>query len=222
MTVGATTAEGPWAAGTEQRAVVYILDDDEQLCSSLAWLLDSVHIQAECFTDAAAFLSAFDRERPACLVLDVRMPDVGGFQVQEFLNAAGIPIPVVFVSAHGDIRMSVRALQHGAVDFLEKPYDPQHMLEVVQRALSTAHARYAELAERRAVETRLAALTPREREILRLVAVGIPSKSIAARLSISLKTVDAHRARIREKTGAETLGVLVADVLRCGLRLPEM
>ncbi|MGW1024393.1 response regulator transcription factor [Streptomyces sp. NPDC002577] len=220
--MGTTTAEGSPVARTDRRGVVYILDDDEQLCSSLAWLLDSVDIQAQSFTDAASFLSAFDRDRPACLILDVRMPEVGGFQVQEFLNAEGVPIPVVFVSAHGDIRMSVRALQQGAVDFLEKPYDPQHMLEVVQRALSTAREHYAEREERRAVEARLAALTPREREILRMVAVGVPSKSIAPRLGISLKTVDAHRARIREKTGAETLGTLVGDVLRCGLRLPEM
>ncbi|MEU9454540.1 response regulator [Streptomyces sp. NPDC048277] len=197
--------------------LVYVLDDDEQLCSSLAWLLDSVHIRTACFTDADTFLAAFDADRPACLVLDVRMPHTGGFQVQELLNAAGATLPVVFVSAHGDIRMSVRALQQGAVDFLEKPYDPQHMLDVVQNALGTARERHARRAEQLALRARLAALSPREQETLRLVVAGLPSKTIAGQLGISLKTVDAHRARIREKTGAGTLGELVGDLLRSGL-----
>ncbi|NGO08738.1 response regulator transcription factor [Streptomyces sp. HC44] len=198
-------------ARSEPADVVYVLDDDEQLCQSLAWLLDSVHINTECFTDADSFLAAFDPGRPACLVLDVRMPHKGGFQVQEFLNTSDAVLPVVFVSAHGDIRMSVRALQRGALDFLEKPYDPQHVLEVVQNALGLARKRYAEQAERRAVRARLAALSQREREILRLVIAGQPSKSIARQLDISLKTVDAPRARIREKTAAESLGALIGD-----------
>ncbi|WP_411153027.1 response regulator transcription factor [Streptomyces sp. A30] len=202
--------------------LVYVLDDDEQLCLSLAWLLDSVHLRTECFTDADSFLAAFDPARPACLLLDVRMPHQGGFQVQEFLNGSDAVLPVVFVSAHGDIRMSVRALQQGAVDFLEKPYDPQHMVEVVQSALGLARERYAEQAERRALCSRLAALSGREREILRLVIAGRPSKSIARELDISLKTVDAHRGRIREKTAAESLGALVGDMLRCGLGQSEV
>ncbi|NGO48784.1 response regulator transcription factor [Streptomyces ureilyticus] len=209
-------------ARSEPADVVYVLDDDEQLCQSLAWLLDSVHINTECFTDADSFLAAFDPGRPACLVLDVRMPHKGGFQVQEFLNTSDAVLPVVFVSAHGDIRMSVRALQRGALDFLEKPYDPQHVLEVVQNALGLARKRYAEQAERRAVLARLAALSQREREILRLVIAGQPSKSIARQLDISLKTVDAHRARIREKTAAESLGALIGDMLRCGLGQSEV
>ncbi|WP_327346990.1 response regulator transcription factor [Streptomyces europaeiscabiei] len=202
--------------------MVYVLDDDEQLCSSLAWLLDSVHIRTACFTEADAFLAAYDAARPACLVLDVRMPHTGGFQVQELLNAAGATLPVVFVSAHGDIRMSVRALQQGAVDFLEKPYDPQHMLDVVQNALGAARERHARRAEQLGLRARLAALSPRERETLRLVVAGLPSKAIAGQLGISLKTVDAHRARIREKTGAATLGELVGDLLRCGLGQAEV
>ncbi|MER7397742.1 response regulator [Streptomyces sp. NPDC000151] len=214
-TLPEATPAGPGGGG---EGVVYILDDDTALCDSLGWLLESIGIHAHCFSDPAAFLDAFDRDRPACLVLDVRMPRFSGFQVQEFLAATGIPVAIVFVSAHGDIRMCVRALQQGAVDFLEKPYDPQHMLEVVQRALHTARERYAEYAERRAVEAALGALSPREREILHLVAEGVPSKEIAAALCISLKTVDAHRARIRDKTGAETLGALVGDMLRCGVR----
>ncbi|MDJ1135727.1 response regulator transcription factor [Streptomyces iconiensis] len=197
--------------------LVYVLDDDHELCLSLAWLLESVHIRTQCFTDAGAFLAAFDPDRPACLVLDVRMPGTGGFRVQELLNAEDAVLPVVFVSAHGDIPMSVRALRQGAVDFLEKPYDPQRMLDVVQAGLRTAGERYARRAARRAVEDRLVALSSRERETLRQVIGGVPSRTIAKRLGISLKTVDAHRARIREKTGADTLGALIGDMMRCGL-----
>ncbi|MER6416872.1 response regulator transcription factor [Streptomyces humidus] len=220
MTVNPPISEAP--GGAAPAGHVYVLDDDEQLCQSLAWLLESVHIRTECFTDADSFLAAFDPDRSACLVLDVRMPHMGGFQVQEFLKARDAVLPVVFVSAHGDIRMSVRALQQGAVDFLEKPYDPQHMVEAVQNALDLARERYAERADRHAVHSRLALLSPREREILRLVMAGRPSKSIARELAISVKTVDVHRARIREKTGAESLGALIGDMLRCGLGQSEV
>lgn len=202
--------------------LVYVLDDDEQLCLSLAWLLESVHIKTEWFTDADAFLDAFDPDRPACLVLDVRMPGIGGFHVQELLNDRGAALPIVFVSAHGDIPMSVRALQAGAVDFLEKPYDPQRLLDILQNALRVAGERYARRAEQRSLRERITHLSPREREILRQVVEGVPSKVIARQLGISLKTVDAHRARIREKTDADTLGALIGDMMRCGLRPEEV
>ena len=151
-------------------AIVYIVDDDEELCASLSWLLDSVNIPSHSFNDVASFLTAYDPARPACLVLDVRMPRTGGFQLQETLNQSGSPVPIIFVSAHGDVRMSVKALQQGAVNFLEKPYDPQQMLDVVQETLELAVTRFEEDAERRSVNERLASLTPREREILALVA----------------------------------------------------
>ncbi|MGW8374839.1 response regulator [Streptomyces sp. ODS28] len=202
--------------------LVYVLDDDEELCLSLAWLLESVHIRTEHFTQAETFLDGHDPDRPACLILDVRMPGVGGFHVQEILNSRESALPVVFVSGHGDIPMSVRALQHGAVDFLEKPYDPQHLLDTVQNALRVARERYARRAERRALRERTARLSPREREILNQVISGVPSKVIARHLGISLKTVDAHRARIREKTASETLGALIGDMMRCGLREAEL
>lgn len=206
----------------EPADLVYVLDDDDQLCLSLAWLLESVHVRTECFTEADSFFAAFDPDRPACLVLDVRMPGTGGFRVQELLNAHDTVLPVVFVSAHGDIPMSVRALQRGAVDFLEKPYDPQRMLDTVQSALRTAGERYARRVERRAMKARLSTLSTREREVLRQVIAGEPSKTIAKRLGISLKTVDAHRARIREKADADTLGSLIGDMMRCRLDQSEV
>ncbi|MER7795509.1 response regulator [Streptomyces sp. NPDC097640] len=200
--------------------LVYILDDDEELSASLAWLLESVGIASERFRDARAFLSSYNRDRPGCLVLDVRMPELSGFDVQELLNETGAPLPVVFVSAHGDVRMSVRALQNGAADFLEKPYDPQHMLDVVQAARRTARRRFETAARRGELRAKLDGLTVREREVLTLSAEGVPNKQIAGRLGISAKTVDVHRARIREKTGAESIPALVHDLLRLGLCPP--
>jgi FixJ family two-component response regulator len=147
------------------------------------------------------------------------MPEIGAFGIQEILNRAGSTVPVVFVSAHGDIRMSVRALQNGAVDFLEKPYEPQHMLDVVQAALRTAQERCARSARQRELQAKLNGLTSRELEVLRLAIDGVPSKQIAGRLGISVKTVDVHRTRIREKTGAENIAVLARDVLHLGLEL---
>ncbi|MEU0841643.1 response regulator [Streptomyces sp. NPDC005962] len=194
--------------------LVYILDDDEELSESLAWLLESVGIPSERYPDARSFLRSYHRDRPACLVLDVRMPEVSGFKVQEVLNETGASLPVVFVSAHGDIRMSVRAMQKGAVDFLEKPYDPQHMLDVVQNAQRTARERFAREARQAGLRAKLDTLTARERDVLELSVEGAPNKHIARRLGISAKTVDVHRAHIREKTGAESIAALVRDVLR--------
>ncbi|MCX4728101.1 response regulator transcription factor [Streptomyces sp. NBC_01306] len=215
------TANGSLADGPAHDSVVYIVDDDQELCASLAWLLESVHIRSVCFPGVSAFLQSYDPQQPACLVLDVRMPEASGFELQDMLNRTCSAVPIIFVSAHGDIRMSVRALQHGAVDFLEKPYDPQHMLDVVQKTLRTARERFARSARESELRARLDSLTDRELQILGLVADGLPSKSIASRLGISVKTVDVHRTRIREKAGAVSITTLVRDVLQAGLELPS-
>jgi two-component system response regulator FixJ len=194
-------------------AVVHIVDDDEGLRQSLAFLLESVGIQTLTYPDAPAFLAEFDPAEPAVVIVDVRMPGMSGFQLQEVLTARGYPAPVVFCSAHGDIPMSVRALTRGAVDFLEKPYEPQKILEVVQRQQQQACRRFAEDAARRDVQERVGRLTQREREVLRLVVEGVPSQIAAHRLGTSVKTIDVHRARIKAKTGADNLGALVHEIL---------
>ncbi|TNM37486.1 response regulator transcription factor [Nocardioides albidus] len=194
--------------------LVHIVDDDDDLRQSLVFLFESVGIEALTYPDARAFLDEFDPEEPAVVIVDVRMPGLSGFQLQEQLVERGYPAPVVFCSAHGDIPMSVRALQAGAVDFLEKPYEPQRMLEVVQEHLVEAERRFGEQAQRNAVARRLESLTPREREVLRLVIDGLPSQQIARRLGTSVKTVDVHRARIKAKTEADTLSALARDVLQ--------
>ncbi|MGC7098185.1 response regulator transcription factor [Amycolatopsis lurida] len=193
--------------------VVHIVDDDDDVRQSLVFLLESVGVQALTYPDGDAFLREFDPGEVAVVIVDVRMPGISGFQLQERLLEMDYPGPVVFCSAHGDIPMSVRAVTHGAVDFLEKPYQPQRMLELVQAQLHQARVRFAEHADRRAVQERLRTLTPREREVLRLVIEGLPSQVIARRLGASIKTIDVHRARIKAKTEAESLGALVRDIL---------
>ena len=193
--------------------VVHIVDDDEDLRQSLVFLLGSVGIEAYTYPDATAFLTEFDPDEPAVVIVDVRMPGLSGFELQERLLELDYPAPVIFCSAHGDIPMSVRALTQGAVNFLEKPYEPQRMLEIVQEQLREAGQRFAGHRHRQDVRRRLDTLTQREREVLRLVIDGLPSQVIARQLGTSVKTIDVHRARIKAKTGAESLGALVRDVL---------
>lgn len=197
--------------------VVHVVDDDVDLRQSLVFLLESVGVQALTYPDATTFLAEFDRDEPAVVIVDVRMPVVSGFELQDRLVELDYPAPLVFCSAHGDIPMSVRALTRGAVDFLEKPYQPQRMVELVQAQLVQARHRFAEHARRRAVHERLETLTQREREVLQLVVDGLPSQVIAHRLGTSVKTVDVHRARIKSKTCADSLGTLVRDILTCGI-----
>ncbi|MCY1361689.1 Response regulator protein TodT [compost metagenome] len=196
-----------------RKPVVYIVDDDKDLRTSLAWLLESVSVQALCFAGADEFLTHYDPDIPACLVLDVRMPETSGFQLQEILNARGITLPTLFVSAHGDIPMSVKAMKNGALDFIEKPYNPQQMLERIQAALKDAVQVHAGVAQRRQLQGKLALLTGREREILMMVVDGKASKVIARELNISVKTVDVHRTKIKDKMGVTSIAMLVREVL---------
>lgn len=196
-----------------QSPIVYIVDDDEDMRTSLSWLLASVKIQAHCYRGPAEFLAQFDPSVPGCMVLDVRMPEVSGFDLQAELNRRGVSLPIIFVSGHGDIPMSVRALQNGAIDFVEKPYNSQQMLERIQRAIRVASDTHQENQHRQAMIQRIRALTPREREVLNGVIEGKASKLIARELGITAKTVDVYRASIKEKLGASSIASLLKDVI---------
>ncbi|CAG4897148.1 response regulator transcription factor [Paraburkholderia saeva] len=198
---------------TSPTPTVYIVDDDNGMRTSLSWLLESVGVKSAGFASAAEFLKAFDPELPACLVLDVRMPEQSGFDVQAELNRQGATLPIIFVSGHGDIPMSVRALQNGAIDFVEKPYNSQQMLDRVQHALKLAGQRHAADQKRRELRRRIESLTAREKEVLHGVVDGKGSKRIASDLSISVKTVDVHRASIKDKLGAPSIAMLVREVM---------
>lgn len=195
-------------------AVVYVIDDDVDVCESVSWLLGSINIEPEVFHRADTFLEAYDGSHPACLILDMRMPKMSGSRLQAELKSVAPHAVIIFVSAHGDIRMSVHAMQEGALYFLEKPYDPQQLLDLVQEGTIQASERFAEHRMRLDVQERVDSLTAREREILALVIEGLPSQNIARRLGMSVKTVDVHRARIKSKTGAGSINTLTRDILR--------
>lgn len=195
------------------KSVVYIVDDDEGARASLAWLLNSVNICTECYPSATAFLEAYDPSLPSCLVLDVRMPEISGFQLQERLNAVASELPIIFVSGHGDIPMSVRALQNGAVDFFEKPYNSQQMLDRIQITLKAEIARQPDRAKRILLRERMKLLSPRELDVLDGMLRGEVSKVIGRQLNISARTVDVHRASIKEKLGCQSSASVVHDVV---------
>lgn len=199
---------------------VYVIDDDPELCESVDWLLDSAAISCTICHSADEFLERFDPDAPACLVLDVRMPRMSGTRLQERLNEIAPHVAIIFVSAHGDINMSVSTMKAGAQDFLEKPYDPQRLIDAVQLGVDNAAERYRTYAQARELSEKISLLTPREREVLVLVIEGLPSQTIARRLGMSVKTVDVHRTRIKTKTDADSIGTLVRDLLRYDVTVP--
>ncbi len=188
---------------------VYVVDDDDAVRSSLRLLLKSVGIPAVSFGSARDFIAAYDPNVPGCLVLDVRMPGMSGLELQEELNRRGAIIPVIFITGHGDIPMAVEAMQHGAFDFLQKPFRDQDLIDRVQRALATDAKNRSALNEGHQIAERYESLTPREREVLALVTQGKANKVMAGDLGVSQRTVEIHRARVMEKMGANSLAQLV-------------
>ena len=195
------------------KSTVFIVDDDAAVRESIAMLVRSVGAAAEAFPSAAKFLDACGSDRPGCLVLDIRMPEMSGLQLQEKLTAIGCLLPIIFVTAHGDIPIAVEAMKGGAFDFVQKPFRDQDLLEKVQRAIDLDRARRREAKQRSAFADRLARLTKRETEVLDGVVGGKPNKVIAAELQISQRTVEVHRARIMEKLQAQSVSDLVRTVL---------
>jgi FixJ family two-component response regulator len=193
--------------------IVYIVDDDEAVRGSLRMLMRSVGLQAQALGSAREFLDAYDRRQSGCLVLDVRMPQMSGLELQQQLNQRGATIPVIFISGHGDVPMAVEAMQHGAFDFLQKPFRDQELLDRVQRALKLdAQSRATSAADAQILE-RLKSLTPRERQVMQLVTRGKANKVVGAELGVSQRTVEIHRAHVMEKMQARSLAELVRMVL---------
>jgi two-component system response regulator FixJ len=197
----------------EHPPVVYIVDDDEAVRGSLRLLLKSVGLTPNALGSAREFLSKYDPAQPGCLVLDVRMPEMSGLELQEQLNLQGAIIPVIFITGHGDVPMAVEAMQAGAFDFLQKPFRDQDLIDRIQRALEKDRANRAALTERTVIRERLESLTPREREVLTMVTAGKANKVMASDLGVSQRTVEIHRARVMEKMGASSLAQLVRMVL---------
>ena len=194
-------------------ATVHVVDDDDAVRSSLRLLLKSVGLPTIAHASAHEFLAAWDGDQPGCLVLDVRMPGMSGIELQAELNQRGAIIPVIFISGHVDIPMAVEAIQHGAFDFLQKPFRDQDLIDRVQRALASDAEHRQLLQQRETLRQRFDLLTPREQEVLQLVTQGKANKVMAGDLGISQRTVEIHRARVMEKMGAQSLAQLVRMVL---------
>jgi two-component system response regulator FixJ len=200
----------------ETNPTIFVVDDDEAVRNSLRFLLKSVGLTAVTLASADEFLKSYKPEQAGCLVLDVRMPGMSGLELQQELNLRGAMIPVIFITGHGDVPMAVEAMQHGAFDFLQKPFRDQELIDHIQRALAADQKNRQLLKERDRVRVRLDSLTPREHEVLNLMLRGTPNKVMAAELGLSQRTVEIHRARVMEKTEASSVAQLVRMVMDSG------
>ena len=199
---------------------MFVVDDDASVRRALARLLHSAGYQTETFASAEGFLAQSRFDAPGCIILDVRMPGLNGLELQQALAAADRQLPIVFITGHGDVPMSVRAMKAGAEDFLPKPFDDEELLKAVARALNKSQREQNERTEVAEIRRRLSSLTPREREVLCHVVAGQLNKQIAADLSIAEKTIKVHRGRVMEKMGASSLAGLVAMTGRIGIHTP--
>jgi len=199
------------------KATVYIVDDDKAVRDSLSWLIESINIKVEAFPSAQEFLDNYKPENPGCLIADVRMPGISGLELQKILNEKNYTIPMILITGHGDVPMAVRAFKNGAVDFIEKPFNDQVLLERVNQCLEKDQIERKQNKDLQSKMALLATLSPREREVLDQVVVGKQNKIIAADLGISNKTVEAHRANVMEKMGVGSLADLVTLYVSCGL-----
>ncbi|MBM1206121.1 response regulator transcription factor [Pseudomonas fragi] len=202
---------------TPTRSVVYVVDDDQGMLDSTVWLLESVGLNALAFTSGQAFLDACDPALSACVVLDVRMPGMGGLNVQQALQARGVKMPVIFVSGHADVPIVVRAFKAGAYDFIEKPYNQQLLLDSVQQALSGGSKQHTASQEQTELDARLHSLTPRERDVLMPLVKGYTTREIALLLGVSVKTIDLYRSRVMKRMQAQHLPDLVGMAIAAGL-----
>jgi RNA polymerase sigma factor (sigma-70 family) len=207
---------------TELPSIVFVVDDDASVRNALKSLIRSVGLQVELFSSAQEFLQSKRPNAPSCLILDIRLPGISGLDFQRKLAETNNPIPIIFISGHGDIQMSVRALKAGAVDFLPKPFRDQDLLDAIHVALERDAARREQERDITTLRERFEWLTPREREVLPLVVSGLPNKQIAAEIGTSETTVKVHRGQLMRKMGADSLPELVRMAERIGISVKKL
>ena len=200
-----------------ERAVVFVVDDDESMRRSLASLIRSVGLEARVFSSPHEFMRAERPDAPGCLVLDVRLPGMSGLAFQEELAKAGVALPIIFITGHGDVPMTVRAMKAGAVEFLTKPFDEQALLDAMHAAIERDRQRRRKAAGLAEAQARYGALTEREREVFRRVIAGRLNKQIAAELGLSVVTVKVHRGQVMRKMGAKSIVDLVRAAEELGI-----
>jgi FixJ family two-component response regulator len=203
---------------TPVEATVFVVDDDTSVRTALKRLIKSLGFKVETFDSAQAFLKHGPHDGPACLVLDIRMPGMSGIELQEQLTDTGLGMPIIFITGHGNIPMSVKAMKAGAVDFIEKPFEDQNLIDAINVAIKKNMKFRTEQAEIKDLQQRADSLTPREHEVFILVASGMLNKQIAFDLGMSEKTVKVHRARVMQKMKAESL----ADLVRIAERIKRI
>lgn len=197
--------------------LIYIVDEDGALRDSLQWLLESVGLRARAFTDLDAFLVAHQPEQPGCLLLDIRMPGRGDLSAQQFLSERKIDLPVIVITGHGDVPTAVAAMKQGAMDFIEKPFNDQLLLDCVHNAIAEDRMRRRVRAWRQNLRRRFDTLTPREQDVLDQIAQGLSNREIAEVLNLSRKTVEVHRAKVMQKMQADTLSELIQMAMALGI-----
>jgi len=200
------------------KPTIHVVDDDEAMRDSLVWLLDDDRYEVRTYASGEDFLEQFSPSPPACVILDIRMPGISGVEVHERMARQGMVTPVVFVTGHGDVPMAVDAIKRGAFDFVEKPFNEAKLTGIIERALDKDARHAGQTAAQSEIAARLAKLSPREREVLDLVVAGKMNKTIADVMNISIKTVEAHRAKVMEKMCARSLAELVQSVIKVGER----
>ena len=205
----------------ETLPIVFVVDDESAVGVSIKRLLHSVGLEARHFTSASEFLRAKRPDAPGCIVLDVRLPDLSGLDLQQELAKANVDLPVIFVTGHADIPMTVRAMKAGAVEFLTKPFREQELLEAVQRAISRHRQTRDQRASMKVLQSRYELLTPREREVFPLVASGLLNKQVAAELNASEKTIKVHRGQLMQKMEAHSLSDLIRMAEQLGVLSPR-
>jgi RNA polymerase sigma factor (sigma-70 family) len=199
-----------------KEGTVFVVDDDSSTRELLAWLMKRHGMRAEVFPDAKSFLEGYRPDAPGCLVVDLNMPGMSGLDLQSYLKEHGAVMPVIFLSGRADVPKAVRAVREGAIDFLEKPFDYKRVVSLIEDCLQRDAQSRAAQERRRTQGARLAQLTQREREVLDLVVAGRMNREIAEELQISIKTVEAHRAKIMEKLGVNSVAELVQATLGSG------
>jgi FixJ family two-component response regulator len=193
---------------------VFIVDDNQAVRNSLSLLLDSVGLATETFSSAQAFVDSFEPSRCGCMILDIRMPGMGGMELARHLRERNVLLPIIFITAYGDVPMAVEAMKLGALDFIQKPFRDQDILDRIYRALEEDQQQRRAVNEVTAIRQRLARLTPREQQILDHIMAGRVNKVIASELNLSPRTVELHRASLMEKMEAASLAILVQMVTR--------